>query len=54
MELFKNNDILDKLVIQILKEKSLMFVKNEFNEGMLFDYKIDGYYSVWIKIHLFH
>ena len=52
MELFKNNDILRLKLVNTnsQRKKGLMFVKKMSpNEGMLFDYKIDGYYSVWMK-----
>ena len=53
-ESFKNNNnnILKLKVANTnyQRERGLMFVKKMSpNEGMLFDYKIDGYHSVWMK-----
>lgn len=49
---YTNNKILNLVIVDNdpKREKGLMFVKKMLsNEGMLFDYKIDGYYSVWMK-----
>ena len=54
-ESFKNNNNSNILKLKIAntnhqRKKGLMFVKKMLPyEGMLFDYKIDGYHSVWMK-----
>ena len=54
-ESFKNNNNSNILKLKVAntnyqREKGLMFVKKMLpNEGMLFNYKIDGYHSVWMK-----
>jgi len=51
-ESFKNNNILRLKLAKTnsQRERGLMYVKKMLsNEGMLFDYKIDGYHSVWMK-----
>ena len=51
-ESFKNNNILRLKLAETnsQRERGLMFVKKiRLNEGMIFDYKIDGYHSVWMK-----
>ena len=49
---YTNNNILNLVIADddLKREKGLMFVKKMLsNEGMLFDYKIDEYHSVWMK-----
>lgn len=49
---YTNNKILNLVIADndSKKEKGLMFVKKMLpNQGMLFNYKIDGYHSVWMK-----
>ena len=54
-ESFKNNNNNNILKLKVAntnyqRERGLMFVKKmHLNEGMLFNYKIDRYHSVWMK-----